>query len=84
MTNHQNQNGPPGLEVGPRPGHHSRTGATDTNLTSTLDSTDTEILSQHRRHRAFKRPHLVACLDRLCVNCWCGLSLVSVLHEQAS
>jgi hypothetical protein len=28
------QHGPPRLEVGPRPGHHPRTGDTDTNITS--------------------------------------------------
>jgi hypothetical protein len=37
-----NQNGPPGLEVRPRPGYHPRTGATDTNLTSNLASADTQ------------------------------------------
>jgi hypothetical protein len=39
MISHEN--GPPGLDVGPRPGYHPRTEGTDTNHTSNLDIADT-------------------------------------------
>jgi hypothetical protein len=48
VTNYQNENGPPGLEFGARPGYHPRTGATDINLTSNLNLADTQQCNGHR------------------------------------
>lgn len=47
MTNHQN--GPPGLEVGPRPGHHPRTEDTDTNNTSSHDTAKADSICRTGR-----------------------------------
>lgn len=54
MTNVRN--GPPGIEVGPRPGNHPRTEDTDTNTISSHDTADNNIIGDARCRCAYGEP----------------------------
>ena len=92
MTNHQN--GPPGLEVGPRSGHHSQAEDADTNDTSNLDSADTKQSRRHDRLAGNARRRVDAMRSTPLGDCGCirdpevdrhrcGVEITDVMAEAA-
>lgn len=44
------------------------------------NNTNSPILASRRRRAWYAQRQGIACLDRVCVNCWCGRSLVELLQ----